>query len=544
MINHLSAKGVGMQLKSKLKLPSFLSNVNLTDRKALIACLSIGFLIRLVPELLAFPLPIGFDTIHYAAAMKNGVILAHWSKFFTSSWLLYAITIPLYNLVQADPFLLLKIVAPLLFGLNVAGVYWFSRKMLGWNIRIGVLTGFFFALQLASLRISWDLLRNALGLGVLLFALSYVKEVSSKRGFAIFSSLALLSVFAHEYAAVTLLAVVFGLLGWRLAKKKIDSASIRLGLATLPALTVFLVGMGLRVFPMSYAYETNVIRAANDGVQARVGGLSFIVDYLRIQSTVDSYGSYLSLALSVGLLFVVLFLPYFFLVVKGFFRNGVLNLWTGLLLVGAFGCLIVPFAALQYWHRWMFMLVYPFTFYAVSGFGRLRAKFRERKSSSFSWFSNRRATGMVLATFALGIAYLATPVLMVYTTGNVPAVTGTYLYFSTSPTVPYEDVTSVVEAMNWLNDRLDAFSCVVLQWAFLRWGELCLDNSHEIVHFQTNVNSALNTGLANGFARVFFVWWNEPIGWYGISVPDSFVSVQDFGRISVYVYEGVSVVGS
>jgi hypothetical protein len=544
MINRLSARGVGMQLKPKFNSPRFLSNINLTDRKALLACLSVGFLIRLVPELLAFPLPIGFDTIHYAVAMKNGVILVHWSNFFTSPWLLDAFSIPLHNLVQADPFLLLKIVAPLLFGLNVAGVYWFSRKMLGWNLRIGVLTGLFFALQLASLRISWDLLRNTLGLGILLFALSYIKEVNSKCGLAIFSSLALLSVFAHEYAAVTLLLVVFGLLGWRLAKREVDSASIRLGLATLPALAVFLAGMVLRFFPLSFSSETNVVNAIDDAVPAKVGGLPYIVDYLHIQSSMGSYASYLDLALNVILLFAVLYLPYLFLVVKGFFRNRVLSLWTGLLLVGAFGCLIVPFAALQYWHRWMFMLVYPFTFYAVSGFGILWRRFREKNTRSFSWFSNRRAATMVLITFALGVAYLATPVLMVYTTGSVPAVTGTYLYFSTSPAVPYEDVNNVVKAMHWLNDHMSAVSCVALQHAFVQWGELYLDKSHEIVHFEVDIKSAIDTGLANNFTRVLFVWWNEPIGWYGISVPDSFVSVQDFGRISVYVYEGVNVVGS
>jgi hypothetical protein len=524
--------------------PHFLSGIKLNDRKALIACLSIGFFVRLVPELLAFPLPIGFDTIHYAAAMKSGVVLSHWSNFFTSSWLLYALIIPLYSLLQADPFLLLKAVAPLLFGLNVAGVYWFSRKMLGWNLRMGVLTGIFFALQIASLRISWDLLRNTLGLGILLFALSYVKKVNSRRGFALFASLSLLSVFAHEYAAVTLLVVVLGLLVWRLVKRNLDSGSIRLGLAALPALTVFLVGMGLRVFHVSYATETNVIKAAGDVVPARVGGLSFLVDYLHIQSSVDSYASYFNLALSVGLLFAVLFLPYIFLVAKGFFRNGVLNLWTGLLLVGSFSCLIIPFAALQYWHRWMFMLVYPFTFYAVNGFGRLLSKVREKNTSLSSWFSDRKAATMVLITFYLSVAYLATPVLMVYTNASVPAVTGTYLYFSTSPTVPYQDVNGVVEAMGWLNEHLNAGSCVALQHAFLGWGQLYLDESHEIVHFEFDVNSALNTGLANGFSSVFFVWWNAPIGWYYISVPEDFVRVQNFGRISVYAYEGVTIAGS
>ncbi len=527
----------------KPSFPNFLSGVNLTDRKALVVCLSVGFLVRLIPELLAFPLPIGFDTIHYAAAMENGAVIAHWSHFFTSSWLLYALIVPLYGVLQADPFLLLKIVAPLLFGLNVAGVYWFSRKMLGWNLRMGVLTGIFFALQLASLRISWDLLRNTLGLGILLFALSYIKEVNSKRGFVLFASLSLLSVFAHEYAAVTLLVVVLGLLVWRIVKRQMDSQSIPLGLAALPALTVFLVGMGLRFFPVSYATETNVIHAG-DAVAAKVGGFSFLVDYLHVQSSVDSYASYSHLALSVALLFAVLFLPYLFLTVKGFFRNGLLDLWTGLLLIGAFGCLVTPFAALQYWHRWMFMLVYPFTFYAVKGFGRLLSKLREKNVQFSSCFFDRKAATTVLLTFSLGIAYLATPLLMVYANASVPDVSGTCLYFSNSPTVPYEDVESVVEAMGWLNDNLDAASCVALQHAFLRWGELYLDKSHSIVHFEVDVDSAVSSGFENGFSSVLFVWWNEPIGWYGISVPESFASVQDFGRISVYVYEGVDIVGS
>jgi hypothetical protein len=221
-----------------------------------------------------------------------------------------------------------------------------------------------------------------------------------------------------------------------------------------------------------------------------------------------------------------------------------LNLWTCLLLVGAFGCLLIPFAALQYWHRWMFMLVYPFTFYAINGFGRLLNRVRKRTSRFSSWFSGTTAAASILLAFALGIAYLATPLLMVYANNNVSVVSGTQLYFSTSPTVPYEDVESVVAAMHWLNDHLDTVSCVALQHAFLSWGELYLDNSHTIVHFEIDVDSAVDSGFENGFTEIFFVWWNEPIGWYGISVPESFVSVQDFDRISVYVYEGVNVVGS
>jgi hypothetical protein len=529
----------------KHEILHFLRRIKLTDRKALIACLSIGFFIRLVPELLAFPLPIGFDTIHYAVAMKSGVIWSHWSTFFTSSWLLYALIVPLYALIPADPFLLLKIIAPLLYGLNVAGIYWFSRKMLGWNLRMALLAGGFFALQLASLRISWDLLRNTLGLGILLFTLPHIKEVGTKRGFVLFALLSLLTVFAHEYAAVILLVVVIGLVVMRLSKVDVAFGSKRIILATLPALVVFLLSVFLKS-SVNNVTQTNIIEAG-DTVTAHPGGVFFLVDYLSIQSSVDYYASYWSLALNVGLLFAILYLPYLFLVVKGFFKNHILNIWAGFLLIGAFGCLIFPFSALEYWHRWMFMLVYPFTFYAVSGLSRLLNHTSGAKTISFSLFSNKKATAIVLFTFSLGIAYLAMPVLMVHTNVSAPAVSAVpavQLYFSTSPTVPYGDVNSVVEAMGWLDRSLDAASCVILQHAFLRWGQLYLDESHAIIHFETDSGLAIRTALAHNFGRVYFVWWNEPIGWYGQSVPHSFVRLRDFGRISVYAYEGENVGGS
>jgi hypothetical protein len=493
-----------------------------------------------VPELLAFPLPIGFDTIYYANIMKSGVIVSHWSAFFTSPWLLNAMIVPLYSVTQADPFLLLKGVAPSLFSLNVAGIYWFSRKALGWKMRTAFVAGMFFALQLASLRISWDLLRNTLGLGLLLFALSYVKEIKSKRGFALFASLSLLSVFAHELAAVTLLVVVFGLIVWRTAKKRMDLETKRLMLGVLPALTVFLVGIYFDIFPFSYASPANVI-VAKDFVGAQQGPLFFMVNYFRVLNPVDSYASYWSLALSVGVLFAVLYLPYLFLVVKGFFRNQLLTLWTCLLLVGAIGCLIMPFFALFVWYRWMFMLVYPFTFYAVYGLSKIFSVIPPKRSSYVLWLHNKKVAGMVMLTFILGITYLATPLLMVHVDMSLPSATGTYLYFSTNPTVPYQDVNGVVQSMFWLNRTLDASSCVVLHESFRSWGELYIDTSHSIVSFGNNANLGLATALSHNFTRVYFVWWNKPIGWYNISVPEGFVGIQDFDRITVYVNGGITV---
>ena len=171
---------------------------SLSGVRVILVCFALGFVVRLVPEILAFPNPVGFDTVYYALIMKNGVIWNGGASFFTSSWLLYAFIVPVYGFVGGDAFMVLKLVAPVLFGLNVVGVYWFSRRMLGWSVLLSLVAGGFFAFQLAALRISWDLLRNTLGMSLLLFTLPFVKTVDSKRGFFVFVVLSLLTVFAHE----------------------------------------------------------------------------------------------------------------------------------------------------------------------------------------------------------------------------------------------------------------------------------------------------------------------------------------------------------
>lgn len=508
-----------------------------SDWWGLVLGFSVGFLVRLVPEILAFSSPIGFDTVYYAWVIKAGVVWSGWTSFFTSSWLLSAIIVPFGGL-GSDPFAVLKVLGPILFGLNVAGVFWFARKALGWNTGLSVLACGFFAVQLASLRISWDLLRNCLGMGLVLFALSFVGRVRSRRGLAGFAVLSVLAVFAHEYAAVTLLGAVLGLLIWRFVRKRVDADWRRLFVGVVPALAVFGVGLALRFVSVGSTVASNVVEVG-DAVRANSGGVFFLVDYLSVRSGVDSYGSYFGLVWSVLLLFVVLYGSVLLLVLKGFFKNEVLVLWTGLLLVGGFGCLVVPFCALEYWHRWMFMLVYPFSFFAVNGLRKVWALRGWGRFIGRLRFSRREAKLMVLVSATLGISYLFTPVLMTSAGVSVSSVTSTYTYFSTNPTVPYQDVSNVADVMGWLNVNMGPDSCVALQHAFLYWGRLSLDGSHVIVHFELDAGRAVETGFARGFRHVFFVWWNVPIGWYGVDVPAGCVQMFDSGRLSVYEYVGV-----
>ena len=183
----------------------------------------------------------------------------------------------------------------------------------------------------------------------------------------------------------------------------------------------------------------------------------------------------------------------------------------------------------------MLMLVYPFTFYAVNGLYRILRNLKGR-NDRLANFSRKMVFGAVGITVLLGSVYLATPVLM--KTGNagffvLPNVSA---HFSSAPTVPFEDVNSVVQAMDWLKQRVSNDSCIVLQHAFLTWGQLYLNNSSFIVHFRSDADFAARLALERGFSQVYFVWWNTDIGWYTISGLDHFEQLADFDRISIFVY--------
>jgi hypothetical protein len=521
----------------------------LFHRNTLVLCFMLGFFVRLAPEVLAFPYPIGWDSLYYAGRTEGGVVLAHWSSIFSSTWLLYAILVPMHTLLKVEPFLVVKIVGPILFGLNVAGVYWLAKSLLGWDMKKSFLAAGFFAVQLASLRISWDLLRNTLGLGLLLFALPLTTKLESKRVLAAFAFLSLLTVFAHEYAAVTLL-VVASILAFRpLVKERHWEVKInkRLILGVLPALMVFLIGLYLRMYPVRYASppgsKVDVIRVTDTSHQS-YGKLFFLTNYLGLYYGPQIYPTYLDLLFQASALFALLYLAYIFLVWKGFFRNNTLDVWTGLLLVGSFGCLLVPFCALDLWHRWMFMLAYPFTFYAVNGVNRLlNSPMKIELGLKRLKPPRKKVYGMILSTVLLGGVYLASPVLMVTVGVGIFSLVPICRYFSSSPAVPYQVVDGLVQAMQWLKDNMENTSCVVLHLSFVQWAKIYLDGSHNVIGYNNDIQGALNLALEHGFNDVYFVCWNENIRWYGLKVPEYYIPKEKFGNISVYTFYNSTFTG-
>lgn len=518
---------------------------NLGDRQGFLLSFVLGLIVRSIPEILSYPYPIGFDTIYYAERIKSGIVWHHWTSIF-STWLLDAILIPIHQVTQFDPFALLKLTAPILYALSTCGIYYFSRKELNWDVRKALTASLFCGFQLALLRLSWDLYRNMLGLSILLFTLPLIRSIKTKRGFALFVLLCMFIVFSHVLVSVVLFAVILGVVMNDLMKRE-KVRVVKVLLAVLPALVIFVVSVS--PFPVQFARaQGNVINTEEDPTHP--GGLFFLVNYLSVSGPVHDYPSYPDLILKVLSLFSVLYLWWLPLVFIGFFRDRIIDCWTLVLLAGAFNVLVTPFCALDFWNRWMFMLVYPFAFYAVNGIQKLSNSESKSVTPDFSWLkwikvSRRTMLAIFSLAIAFGLIFVAVPPF--FDRFGVFFIPPTHSYLPSTMlynTVPLRDVTSTVNVMTRLNNNMNDRSSVLVHYAFLRWANLYLDKKHTIVYFEKDVAEALNVALNRGFDPIYFVWWNEnfltwqneDFGWYGLIVPEYFVSLFSSGRISIYQY--------
>jgi hypothetical protein len=508
-----------------------------TNRRALLLSFALGFIVRLIPEVLAFPHPIGYDTVVYAGIVQRGVIWSHWTSVF-STWLLYAFWIPIYNVTRADPFLLLKLTGPLLFGLSACGVYWFSRKGLSWDMRRSLMAASFFVFQLAAFRISWDLLRNTLGMAILLFALPFLLKMESWKDFAWFVLLSILVVFGHELASVVMFTVVvFGVMLNDLLKRN-KAGLLKVSAAVSPSLVLFLTSMYFKVFPLQLGVKTNVINAVQPVV--RPAGLFFLANYF-VGSGSGSYSGYFDLASQVLSVFTVLYLLCLPLVLVGFFRNRVLDVWVLFIVCASFSCLVMPFFALNWWDRWMFLLVYPFTFYAVVGVLKVLESANGVVRPSVGWLNWMKVSKKTIVALLSSMGLLTSVYIGAtlqsdnYVIMSVPTISR---YFSVAPTVPLQDVSDTVKVMEWLNGNIDNGSCVLVHSAFLSWARLYLDENHTIVAYSNDTARALNVAASQGFNSVYLVWWGEDIGWYWFTVPSYFRMVFQSGRMAAFLYLG------
>lgn len=475
--------------------------------------ITLALVIRTIPEFIAGTLPLGFDTVwSYAPFVKavetegfGAAILEEGSR--RSAPFMYLLLGIAAVATQAEPFFVTKAAAPLLHGFLVFSMYYFARARLGWSRRrsfyVIVLTSVYFV----ALRFSWDMYKNTLGFSFLVLALAHLRTDGAPRSWALFGILGTLSVLASELTAVLLGAVTGVYLVRELIRRRVPHP-VLLGISAI-AFVAALIYLRLLLPP----------QVAFSPLPPYPAPSSILYNYVGMDNVVYSFptiGSIYATALILSAIVLGPLLPAAWLGIR---REKRVWIWAAVLAVGAFSLLVVPWAGVPLWHRWLLMLVFPILLLAASGLSR---------------FNRAGVRAFLAVLLVLAGTFMVLPPEQAF-----PLYTSEYTlrYLPSSMmqnTVPLQDSPNVVNALRWLDELDLRNSVLVAHFSFVGWGRVFVETM-EVYEFREPFQ--VDAGNFSGYAQVFLVYWVKDQGWYDAdSIPRSTNEVYRSGRIAIYEY--------
>jgi hypothetical protein len=502
------------------------------DRRYMLLALAVGIAVRAIPNLLT-PYPIGYDTIYYATQILDWRAILSDPNVIFQTPLHLLIMSPIHVLTGADPFTILRIAQPLLYGFLTASFYYTARNLFQWEPRQAFLAATIFSLQTATLRISWDLLRNELSLAILLLTLPRLRNNEKNPiAFAVLSTLVVLS---HQMTSVILFFIITFFFINSIRKREYNQAR-RLLLSSSPS-ALFFAGViannsGVLHFPVLRIPSTF---PKVESIPIKWSLPLPFFNYLAGEGLVDYGQSYTYLLADVVSLYLASYLVILPLVVAGFrsLREKTIDLWTAVCTFASLMCLVTPRFAILYWDRWMQLLVVPYTFYASNGIIKI--------SNNRIKISRRNLAAIACSIYAvIAILYMTTP----YTNPISPyaAIWPSSKYSPPTMlinTAPIEDTPNIEQALQWLNQNMERDSCLLTKDTFVYWAKIYLKKEGTIVNYQhKDVSDGLRYAKLHNYVDIYWIWWENGVGltWYGQQVPREFKLIYKTGNIAVYKY--------
>src|SRR5437870_5972301 len=175
-----------------------------------LAAFLLPLFIRSIPEILVGPYPIGWDTIAFYvpntldwAAGKAG-----FAEILGTAPLMYLISVPVYLLSRVNPVWIFKIMGPILYGSMILALFRFLRVGLKWPDKQALGGALLTSLYFVTLRVSWDMYRNMLGLTFILLSLPLIEDLKDLRNQALLLVLVVLALASDQLTGVIALVLV------------------------------------------------------------------------------------------------------------------------------------------------------------------------------------------------------------------------------------------------------------------------------------------------------------------------------------------------
>lgn len=160
-------------------------------------------MLRAIPELVAYPYPIGYDVVNYYMPMVENFD-EHWSAL-AGQFPLYVVMLHSMQMATGLPaYSVIAAVAGAIFGIFGTTLYYLGRSLLKLDITKSIFLAVFVVFQMAVLRTAWDLHRDIFALTSMMLVFSLLGRNNGWKGAAIVLALAGLTVAADRMIGVLL----------------------------------------------------------------------------------------------------------------------------------------------------------------------------------------------------------------------------------------------------------------------------------------------------------------------------------------------------
>lgn len=446
--------------------------------------------------------------------------LVNWLK---TANLLYFLFLP-FKLAGLSPDLIVKIFGPFFYGALLTTFYFFVRRFLGFDRLKSFLGSMLLLFQIATLRVSWDLYRNELGLIFLFLALINLPKISKTKNLIYFSLASILVVLSHELVTVILLIVLIVFLLKLFLDKKFSS------FFRLVVPFVLVAGLFVMVLESSgqVLYDPHVMFASQ---------ALYFWRYFYEYNKIMSYSALAGLILTLFWLLFGLLLP---LAIYGFWqlrRNLVLTTITLWLLVGTFSSLIFAGKGLIVWERWLIMLVFPLVIYALEGIWVLGSALAKPKdwARKFPLLAHTLATMFLLVIFGFFV-FRAIPFLSTSYPEAKPPLANDKLNAYLPRTMVHNSVgiwkiEYTLDVVEWLDKHAPPGSVVLVDNRFrgLMLTRFEIDNRYIITNpwSESIQNTSLTMAKKKKFKPVYLIWNTT-------KAIDEFDRIYSSGNMGVY----------
>jgi hypothetical protein len=251
----------------KLQIADIITN---SKKYPYLIVFSIAIFLRLVPEILAFPYPIGYDVInYYLPVIKNfeeyWPTISNQFPFYVS--LLYAIS----EVFHVEPRSVISASIILVFGFFSLTIFSIGRNHLRLDNLQSIFLSIFVIFQMAVLRTSWDLHKDMFALTLTFFSLLFISKIPniSKKLIAVTATLSIMSVLADRMIGLLL---SISLIGSSFVKRDRD-------LAIVGGVVIVIFGLSLQANHENIGYNLKM-EGSNNSINEIYNPMNLIVLFL------------------------------------------------------------------------------------------------------------------------------------------------------------------------------------------------------------------------------------------------------------------------